>query len=213
MIFGKEKCAKCGNKIEKKHSFCPWCGNCTKDKEEFFMPNFKLGFPFNTIFKQLEKQFGKQFKEMDRMMDMDKTASEPEKAIGLSININVDDSGQPVIRVENMGEEKIGKIIEPKPFKIRKVKISEKDAEKFSKLPKTEPSTNVRRLADKIVYEINLPGIHDKKNIIINKLQNSIEIKAFAKDRAFFKLIPVALPLLKYYLEKEKLILELKPEA
>jgi len=39
--------------------------------------------------------------------------------------------------------------------------------------------------------------------------ENSIEIKAFSKDKAYFKFLPIALPLLGYKLLKEKLILEL----
>ena len=56
-----------------------------------------------------------------------------------------------------------------------------------------------------------MPGVTNLKDIMINKLQNSIEIRAFAKDKAYFKLIPVALAIKKYGLEHEKLILELKP--
>jgi len=215
MILRKERCVRCGNKINRKFSYCPFCGNCIKsqDRDGFFMPTFKMGFPFNSIFKRLEKQIEKQFREVDNMVDADDEddEEEPEKAYGFSINIGTNESGQPVIKIGD-GKE-IGKMIKPKPVKIRQIKISERDAEKFAKLPKAEPLTNVRRLADRIIYEIELPGVKDKNNIIINKLHNSIEIKAFAKDKAFFKLIPVALPLLKYYLEKEKLILELKPDA
>jgi hypothetical protein len=69
----------------------------------------------------------------------------------------------------------------------------------------------VRRLSDRIVYEIELPGVK-ASDIIINKLQNSIEIKAFTKEKAFFKLLPVALPILNYYMKQGKLVLELKPE-
>ena len=83
--------------------------------------------------------------------------------------------------------------------------------EKLAKLPRKEPETKVRRLTDKIIYEINLPGVKSLKNITVNKLENSIEIKAISKDRAYFKLIPIALPLIRYYLKKESLFLELKP--
>ena len=49
-----------------------------------------------------------------------------------------------------------------------------------------------------------------KKDIIINKLENSVEIKAFSKDRVYVKLIPLGLPLLSYNFKDELLTLEFK---
>jgi len=241
-MFGKKQvCPRCGNKSSKKYSFCPHCGNNFKSSEgEFFEPSFNLGFPFNTIFKQLEKQIDKQFKEMDKELpsfldDSDKQASsrhvpsnqaKPKIAEGISISIS-SSGGQPVISVRNLGNNpNVQRVQKAQPvnaenqgfsgtqknngFSGRKV-LTEAQIEQFSKLPKEEPQTSVRRLTDRIVYEIDMPGV-EEKNIHITKLQNSIEIKAFAKDRAFFKLIPVALPILKSQLSEGKLVLELKPE-
>jgi len=211
MVF-KKKCAKCGNKIERKFNFCPWCGSSMKNEDEFFNPSLNLGFPFNAIVKQLEKSIEKEMKNMDSM------AFEPEnKAHGISIKISTGNSGAPTIRIGNIGEEKMndemGNMIMPvKKARIKQINISEEDAKKLSKLPQKEPATNVRRLADRIIYEIELPGVIDKKNIIISKLHNSIEIRAFSDNTAFMKLIPVSLPIMKHSFEKEKLILELKPE-
>ena len=47
------------------------------------------------------------------------------------------------------------------------------------------------------------------KDVIINKLENSIEIKAFTKEKVYVKLLPVNLPVLNYKLKDGKLILEL----
>jgi len=89
--------------------------------------------------------------------------------------------------------------------------ISAAKAAKLAKMPKKEPETIVRRLSDRIIYEISVPGVKNIKDVIINKLQNSIEIKAFAKDKVYFKLLPVSLPIKKYKIEDEKLVLELVP--
>ena len=45
----------------------------------------------------------------------------------------------------------------------------------------------------------------------IIRLENSIEIKALAKDKAYFKLIPISLPIKDYIIEDERLIIELIP--
>jgi HSP20 family molecular chaperone IbpA len=238
-MFGKKQiCPRCGNKSSKKYTFCPHCGNNFKSSEgEFFEPSFNMGFPFNTIFKQLEKQIEKQFRELDKqvlsdshqelpptfMDDSDKQnkpktgqASPFGQSPGISISIS-SSGGQPVIRVRNMGDnQRVHRVqaqsnqTQPVKDSLPKNKLTAEQIEKFSRLPKEEPQTSVRRLTDRIVYEIDMPGV-EEKNIHITKLQNSIEIKAFAKDKAFFKLIPIALPIIKSQLSEGKLVLELKP--
>jgi len=233
-MFGKKQvCPRCGNKSSKKYNFCPHCGNNFKSSEgEFFEPSFNLGFPFNAIFKQLEKQIDKQFREMDKELPSfvdeekrsDKQASsrqvpsKPRAVEGISISIS-SSGGQPVIRVKGLGDnQNVQRVqaqsqahnVKQAQAKQNVPKITQEQAETFSKLPREEPSTSVRRLTDRIVYEIDLPGV-EKENIIITKLQNSIEIKAFTKDKAFFKLIPIALPIISSKLAEGKLVLELKP--
>ncbi|MBU2496838.1 MAG: hypothetical protein KJ767_02160, partial [Nanoarchaeota archaeon] len=89
-------------------------------------------------------------------------------------------------------------------------KVSKEDAERYSKLPRKEAETNVKRLSDGIIYEISMPDVSDIKDIFINKLHNSIEVKAFGKDTAYLKLIPVDLDIKRSYFKDGKLILELK---
>ena len=87
--------------------------------------------------------------------------------------------------------------------------FSKQQKEKFSKLLREEPLTSIRRLSDKIIYEIELPKVNSIKDISINKLEQSTEIRALAKNKAYFKILQISLPIINYFLEKEKLILEL----
>ena len=236
MFSKKIKCV-CGKKVDAKYDFCPFCGRNLKAKlekdkardkeingmikqvESAFNVPFLMKFPFEKLVKQMIKEVDKQFHEYDEQLA--NAQNEPNViSSGISISVNSSPEGQPVIEVKQFGQDqgqedgretKPEKIKEEKVKKLPKAKISEAEAAKLAKLPRKEPETKVRRLTDKIVYEISLPGVLEEKNIIINKLQNSIEIKAFAKDKAYFKLIPLDLPIKDYKLEKEKLILELKP--
>ncbi len=196
-------------------------------EEPFFEPAFKIGFPFNMMIKQLEKQLEKEMKQMDRGMNEPPTFDEDEKiptnsakaaqprVEGFSINISTSSNGQPVIKFNQIGDN--NSKVSRQTRKIVKdnckfaSNITDTQAEEFSKLPKEDPKTSVRRLTDRIIYEIILPGVKEN-DLIISKMENSIEIKAFTKDKAFFKLIPVSLPILSSQLEDNKLILELKPE-
>lgn len=210
--------------------------NLTKELSESFGIPFINSFPFKLFVKKISNDIEKQFREMDMEMSrafkmhelkIPEGAKETKKEIihegkkignvkeftfpgghGFSIQINL--SGTPnalTLETENDNEEKK----EREKSKKGERKITEKEAKRLAALPRQEPETKVRRLSDKVIYEISLPGVKNQKDVIINKLQNSIEIKAFTKDKAYFKLIPLGLPIKNYKLVDEKLILELKP--
>lgn len=81
---------------------------------------------------------------------------------------------------------------------------------KFSKLPKKEPKTDLKRIADKISYEIEIPGVEAFEDVSILPLENSIEIKAIAKEKAYSKSIQINLPIVDYNFSKGLLVLEFK---
>ncbi|MFH1308349.1 MAG: zinc ribbon domain-containing protein [archaeon] len=227
-IFSK-KCGRCNKELAKNFEFCPFCGaNLRKQKEEqnfgllgrednfFDMNMVRMPFGFNKLFNSLVKELDKQFKELDKEMTheiKEKKVKKPQQFpnnSGISIKISTSTGKQPEINISGFGPEfeKIKDDIEEKP--VIRAHITDEQAKKYSKLPKKEAMTKVRRLSNKIVYEITLPGVKSLKEVIINKLENSIEIKAFSKDSAYFKLLPVNLPLVDYKLQDEKLILELQ---
>jgi hypothetical protein len=212
------KCKKCGRKISKNFDFCPFCGYKTRDIEKEYgflgkedsvdFPDFGMNLPLGNIFNSLIKEMDKQFKQLDREIQGDN--KEIIKKPGISISISTSPGQPPKISVNNLNnkQKEESKLISERLPK-KSLDISEKEAKKMSKLPRQEADTKVRRLSNKIVYEISLPGVKDIHKIFVNKLENSIEIKAFSKERVYFKLIPVNLPILDYRLKEEKLFLEL----
>ena len=68
----------------------------------------------------------------------------------------------------------------------------------------------MRGFSNKIIYEIEIPGVESIENVSIVQLENSIEIKAFSKDIGYEKILPINFPISKYQLSNGKLILELK---
>jgi len=205
----KKNCKKCGERISNKHSFCEFCGASQKRKEDWGMlgesdieENFQepIFRGFNSGI--LNRMIGSAMKMLEKEMqkEMPKANQQPRTNIKLMIN------GKE-INLDNMKNEK-------KKLEITRDKLmdnfSKKNLERFSKLPKKEPLTAVKRFSDKIVYEIKLPEIKSMKDVSIVKLENSVEIKAVTKNKAYFKLIPINLPIKDYNLEKGKLILELE---
>ena len=208
----KKNCKKCGERISYKHNFCEFCGGSQKkaynqedwgmlgkdDMESNFQEPFFRGFNSGILNRMIGSAMKMLEKEMQR--EMSQTSPPPRTNIKLMINgkeINLNN-------LKNQGR----KLEETKEKFIDN--FSKKNLERFSKLPKKEPLTNIKRFSDKIVYEIYLPGIKSMKDVSIVKLENSIEIKAVVKNKAYFKLIPINLPIKDYNLEKGKLILELE---
>ncbi len=218
-MFKKKKCKKCGKNVEDKYGFCPYCGNPVHNSQEDFgmlgkndfIPfgnDIRLPMGMNKIFSSLVKNLGKELnKELSNMNNEVKKSPKGVKKNGISIRISTMGNNPPEIKIDSFGNDKPTKkkIVREMPQK----NLSIKNLKKLSGLPKEEPLTNVKRLSDKVIYEIEIPGVKSIEDISIIKLENSIEIKALTKNKVYAKLIPINLPITNYNLEKGKLVLEL----
>ena len=86
--------------------------------------------------------------------------------------------------------------------------ITPEQIEKISSLPKAEARTNVKRLGDKVVYELNTPGVQSVDDIFISKLESGYEVKALGSKKVYVNSIPVNLPITKYSVLDNKLFVE-----
>ncbi len=209
-MFKKKECRKCGKKINEKYRFCPYCGSTDNKfddenwgmlgRDDFMNPNnFQLPSGFNMIFNSLMKNLSKQ---LNNMYDESRKNSDSKlKKEGMSISISTSGNNPPKIKINSFGNEK---------GEIKKIpgQFSKENAKKFVSLSKKEPKTNIRRLSNRVIYEMEIPSVKSLKDISIIKLENSIEIKAIGKNKAYFKRIPVNLPIINYDLSEGKLILE-----
>lgn len=207
------KCFGCGRKANKKFNFCPYCGFSFKqhrEEEDFGMlgredsTNFKgelkasgLGLPpgFEKLIGSLAKQLEKQ------MSNVSNDFSQNNQGMPKGFKIQIS-TGKPMINQ-----------VQPHPLpqaKERRIVISEKELERRKKLPREEAESNIRRLSDKIVYEIVVPGVKSEKDVVVNKFEDSVEIKAYSKDRCYYKAIPLKVEIIGYYVNKDTLFLELK---
>jgi HSP20 family molecular chaperone IbpA len=238
-MFNKKTCQRCGRKTSKDNSFCPNCGLPLKKaqkKEEFGMlgendsmsefealsnsmfggmggisGSFMNKMLSNTM-RMLEKELEKEMKnarpnsQNQNMNNSPNMNGPPRTKIRLMINgKEIDLNGMNENIAQNPEKREKQKTTTPK-FK----RFSEEQAKKFSKLPKKEPKTELKRIADKISYEIEIPGVESIENVSINTLENSIEIKAIADEKAYSKSIPLNLPIVDYAFSKGLLVLEFK---
>ncbi len=223
-MFNKKRCVNCGEKINQEYNFCPYCRVPLNQenseewgmlgKNDFVPENNEIQMPlgFNALFKTLMKTLDKQFTEFEKNdFDSDVEAGKPKfRKSGVSISINTSGNRPPEIKVRKFGEGAKGKtgVKTKKPRTISK-NFSKKQKEEFKKLEKTSPKTNIRRLSDRVIYELKMPGVKELEDVAINQFKESIEIKALGKKKAYDKIISVGLPIKKYKLSEETLILEL----
>ncbi|MEM4318636.1 MAG: zinc ribbon domain-containing protein [Candidatus Pacearchaeota archaeon] len=214
------KCIKCGKEIEKKFKYCPYCGtkqlkgNLLDDVEDLMnKESFGFGFPFtsfNRMIKDLANQIEREMTKFDEEIKTKKTSPLGRK--GISIKISFSNGSGPGVVIENIGEERGGKV-DKNSKEIKKIKEINKKVTAFETLPREEAKTKVKRLSDRIIYEIQLNGVKSLDDVEIKQLENTTEVKAIAKDKIYFKLIPIVLPIINYELKGSKLYIYFKPEV
>lgn len=206
MIFKKNRCTNCGKKVKGNYNFCPHCGFPLKINEKDWGLLGKKEIKEQTPLKPelfsgfgsgiLNKMIGNAMKLIEKEMQKNpQTNPPPNSKVKIMIN------GKEINSIQQNPERKNTKFLP--------IQFSKENLDKWLKLKKKEPVSNLKRLDNKIKYELEIPGVKSIKDISIVKLENSLEVKAIGKDSAYTKIIPINLPLRKYTLLKGKLTLEL----
>jgi hypothetical protein len=201
----KKKCPACAKKVERKFNYCPHCGVSFKagdDRANFGMlgrndsgerVREELKLPFgmnkivNSLVKQLEGQLGN--------MNLGDGQGAPK---GIKIRVARGPQMNQVVR----------KVPEKKVVSVPNVTAEEN--ERRISLPKVESESRVKRLADTIIYEIETPGVKKKDDVVLTELATGLEIKAYSKDKCYVKFIPLKVEVVAYYVEKERVVVEIK---
>lgn len=209
----KKKCHSCGEKVERKFRYCPWCGVPLKakaaqedygmlgDSDEIQMQqavnDLKLPFGFNGIFNSLMKQVEKEMANMDNMNGP--------KPKGFKIQIS---TGMP--KMQSMNPQPTEQTKQVSSIDSFNEKISDEEREKRAKLKQVPAKSTIRRLPEGLIYEIETPGVSAKKDITLTKLEQSLELKAYAKDKCYVKKLPSKVEILGMAIKGGKIFLRLK---
>lgn len=143
--------------------FCPSCGNSLKHPKN------------NQFFKEADKEF----EQAEKMFEIPKFMMKPLLKKGINITITSDNISPPRIEVTSSGGHKH---MQNHKHESRPARVAKSTA---------EPETTVQEFEDRKVVTLNLPDVKDLSDIEITQLNQSIEVKAFAGDKAYFKLIPI----------------------
>lgn len=195
--------------MEEQFSFCPYCGNSflnpQKEKEDFGMlgrndysdsdmDSFSPGFGITdkligSIMKSMMKNLDKQFKDMEKDFDKNEVRTFPN---GIRIKI-----AGPFDRKQNKAKKVLVKRT-----------IDEDQMKRMSSLPRAKAKTSVKRIGDKVIYELSTPGVSSPQDIFISKLESGYEIKVIGSKKVYVNNVPINLPLKRYSILKNKLLVE-----
>lgn len=186
-MFGSKKCNYCNRDLKKDWHFCPYCGKDTRKKKVRYRRPFDAFSDIEEEFERIDKIFGPEFIKFPKI-DMKPLF----RGGGISITIrNV--NGQPKIDVRTSGNYKK---VEPRLKRRLGVTGGGQELEKprkERKMPKKteEPEMKIEKKGNVETITIKLPDVKSKDDVEIRKLGQSIEVKGFAGDKAYFKLIPI----------------------
>lgn len=234
----KKRCQNCDRKVKKKFDFCPYCSSPLRKKEDYGLLGKSDEDSFDSIMQKRDAMdmnglgglfggglFNNAFKSAFKMLENEiKNINEQEKRIEKSERLNNEKintnfqlfiNGKKVNLPQNMFPQMTIQGNQDNRNRQEKQKITEPSEEtinKSKKLPRKEAKSTLKRLKNSVIYELDTPGIDSINNVVVNKLEDAIEIKAFTEKAVFQKTLPIKLQLMKYSISPSegKLILEFK---
>ena len=184
-MFELKKCRRCGKGLKIDWVVCPYCGLETRERR-----------PYN-LFDEIEKEFERIDKFGPIFVKFPKFDMESPFKGGISIVIKNGTGMKPKVDIKTSGNYKK---LEPQIKKrlgvtegVEEIEEIEEEEKRKIRIPKIteEPETKVEKHGNEETITIKLPDVKNPDDIEIRKLEQSLEIKAFAGDKAYFKLIPI----------------------
>ncbi len=197
------RCRNCGNPVDGRWAFCPFCG----------APIEKPMLQFGRIFEQFAKEMNRMqkmigsttprtFEAFDLKPMFAKPKPNPGRS-GFSISIKRALGKKPEVNVKTYGKVN-QKVIEGQlkslgvqPGSIVKVgtkgRAMKRPKPRSREMPEVteEPHTKIEKKGRTIHVEMKLPGVKSENDIEIQRLPQSIEIRAYSDKKGYFKILSV----------------------
>lgn len=209
----KTQCFNCESKVNTDFTFCPHCGESLINpeeemrefgllgrndlmSEEFLSPMpVQLGITekiFSSLIQTLIKTMDQQTREGREGVEKSEVTAYPN---GIKIKIGMPFQGQ---KAQQQAQQPATKA------------ITDEQIKKMSGLPRAKAKMTMRRLNNKLIYELNAPGITSTDDVLLAKLESGYEVKAIGDKKVYVNSIPVNLPIQGFSLQDNKLIVEFK---
>ena len=205
------KCPRCGSEVEKGWKYCPSCGE-TLQNGGFF----NIGRIFDR-FQKMQEEISKSMEKDFEVFDLSPAFGKPLKksARGFTIRITRAGNNEPKISVKTFGDvdkETVRDEMKGMAGDMGMQKSPEPKEEKPLPVPKytEEPQAHVKHIESGVLVEIDVPGVKSEKDVRVTELESSVEVRAIAGDKAYFKILtkPEDYRITRKELEKGKLVIE-----
>lgn len=172
--------------------------NPEKDLEEFGLlgKNAFSGTPLagggNAGFGISDKIINSLFTHLMKSLESNMRASSPAEIRTLPNGIQV--------RIETPVQKQAPKV------KVRK--LTDEQLKRMSGAPRIEAKSDIRRLSDRVVYDLKAPGIGSLDDVFVSKVESGYEVKAIGKNKVYINSLQVDLPLKGYTLHEKGITFE-----
>lgn len=211
------KCPKCGKGSEKDWQYCPKCGFGLRRMNSDFSFN-DIFERVQKQMESMDKSFTKDLEAFDLSPAFRQVRERPvgNKARGFRITMSSGTGKQPKISVKTFGDnneemknEILGQIgaqkqersentnkVQGRRFRIPLIirpgreRVMREERKEIPIQGNTEePKTNVKRMGSGVVVDMDVPGVKSGDDVSIRELENSVEVKAIASDKSYFKIL------------------------
>jgi hypothetical protein len=192
-------------------SYCPYCGNSLIDNREKNKRDYGLLGKNDAIEEEMTKVTGlSNFGLTDKMI----TSMFNMVMKNLNQQMREDLEGAEITPLPNGIKIQIGQQPKKKQVAQKMVKrvITEEQMQRISKLPRKEAKSSMRRLGDKLVYELATPGVNSPSDVFVSRLEEGYEIKALGDKRMYVNSLQINLPIQRVSLDNNKVLVEFKTE-
>jgi HSP20 family molecular chaperone IbpA len=196
-------CKRCGRKAERGWRFCPNCGSSLETRSRSLFD--EIFSRFRREFSDMDRTFEKEFEALDLSPFFRRGPVKP-KGSGFTIRITRHGSDKPKVDVKtfgNVNRDSVKKEVSeemkslgPKPSRIPAQSSWDGPSPTTeSKIPPRparvmeEPKARVRSTGNRVTVEMELPDVKSEDEIEITELESSVEVRARAGDKAYFKII------------------------
>jgi HSP20 family molecular chaperone IbpA len=183
-------CPKCGCRVEPGWEYCPKCGA-------------RLERGLSNIFSRVEKEaeeMSRAFEKNFEVFDLPSGPRQRPAGRGFSIKIVQGSGLKPRVSVNTFGDVD-RKDVENEIRKMEpKLRQETMGLSRPAPSATEEPKTSIRCVGNRVIVEMKLPGVASE-DIEVVSLQSSIEVKAVAGDKAYFKILTK--PEISHILKKE----------
>jgi hypothetical protein len=202
-MFSKRiPCPQCRSKLKESYDFCPYCGldirNPERDERDYGMLGKNetgaplaggVGMGAGISDKILNSLVGSLMKALESQM----------RGVEMSPEVQANGNGITI---------RVGPAQGKKASQTKKRVVTDEQVKRMTNLPRAEAKTDVRRLSDRVVYEIKAPGITSVEDVFVSKVESGYEVKAIGKNKVYINSLQIDLPLKSYAVTDKGLTVE-----